>query len=78
MANPAIVVTVDETKTALENIAAAMHEQFPDERHAARLEQLDHHLSTAAMAVEHLFDEQARIDIDAARAERIRRAQEEE
>jgi hypothetical protein len=68
------VPSADEVVAKLDEIKAAMTELFP--RNAARLHQLDHHLSTAAMAVEHLFDEQVRADF--ARAERIRKAENEE
>lgn len=69
-----MAMSVDEATTKLSDVAASMREQFP--RNVARLEQLEHHLTTAAMAVEHLFDEQARADH--ARAERIRKAETEE
>jgi hypothetical protein len=48
---------MDRTKALaqLEAVKTAMHEQHPT--NPARLEQLDSHLATAAMAVEHLFDE---------------------
>lgn len=64
-------MTVDEAKTKLAEIAAAMRDQFP--KNTGRLEQFEHHITTAVMAVEHLFDEQARADH--ARAERIRQAE---
>lgn len=67
-------MSVDDAKAKLDEVAAAMRAQFP--KNQARIEQVLHHLSTAAMAVEHLFDEQARADH--ARAERIRQAENEE
>lgn len=67
-------MSVDDAKAKLDEVAAAMNAQFP--KNHARIEQLHHHLSTAAMAVEHLFDEQARADH--ARAERIRQAENED
>lgn len=67
------MLSVDEATTRLNEVTAAMRDQFP--RNVARLEQLEHHITTAAMAVEHLFAEQARADHD--RAERIRKATEE-
>lgn len=47
----AIVAALDDVKTA-------MHEQFPDA--AARLAQLDSHLATVVMVVEHIHEEAAR------------------
>lgn len=67
-------LSIDEATARLNEVVDAMKNQFP--RNVARLEQLEHHLTTAAMAVEHLFDEQARADF--ARAERIRKAETEE
>lgn len=67
-------LTVEQAVATLDEIKKAMSELFP--KNLARLHQLNHHLSTAAMAVEHLFDEQARADH--ARAERIRKAENEE
>lgn len=64
----------DEALARLDEVKSAMHEQFP--RNTARLDQLDFALATAAMAVGHLHDEHARAAHD--RAERIRRAEQEE
>ena len=68
------MLSADDATARLNEIATAMRDQFP--RNTARLEQLEHHLTTAAMAVGHLFDEQERADF--ARAERIRKAETEE
>jgi hypothetical protein len=43
---------------ALEGVRAAMHDQHPG--NGARLEQLDSHMATVAMLVDHLYDEAAR------------------
>jgi len=48
-------MTRDEALTALAEVQAAMHEQHAD--NPDRLHQLDHHINTAAMVVEHLDDE---------------------
>lgn len=51
-----------EALTHLESIKTAMHQQFgeTDDLHRGRLAQLDHALATAAMAIEHLVDEDVR------------------
>lgn len=67
-------MTAEEALSTLDKIKTDMHKQFP--KNVGRLEQLDHHIATAAMAVEHLFDEQVRTEH--ARAERIRAAENEE
>ena len=67
-------MSVDETLTKLDEVTTAMREQFP--KNVSRIEQLIHHTTTAAMAVQHLFDEQVRADFD--RTERIRKAENEE
>lgn len=51
-------MTREEALAALDEVRAAMHDQHPD--NPDRLHQLDHHLTTAAMVVEHLDDERAR------------------
>jgi hypothetical protein len=66
--------TLDDIKAALHELNLALHERFP--KNIGRLAQLDYHIATAGMAVEHLFDEQARADH--ARAERIRAAEKED
>lgn len=68
------VPSAAEIVAQLVEINVAMADLFP--KNEARLHQLDHHISTAAMVVEHLFDEQVRADH--ARAERIRKAENEE
>ena len=67
-------MTAEEALSKLHEVKASMHKQFP--KNVGRLAQLDHHIDTAVMAVEHLFDEQERADH--ARAERIRAAENEE
>jgi len=52
-------LTADKAKAQLDGIRAAMHEQYPD--NTARLEQLDAHIATVAMVVDHLFDEAERM-----------------
>lgn len=44
----------------LKDLTTEMHDQHPDNR--ARLEQLDAHVATVAMVVDHLFDEAARLE----------------
>lgn len=51
----------DEARQMLDDLAAAMHEQFADEQQAARLAQLDAHLATVRMTVDHLYDEADRL-----------------
>jgi hypothetical protein len=51
-------MTRDEALKALREVQAAMHEQFGD--HPARLDQLDSHMATVVMVVEHLYDEEVR------------------
>jgi hypothetical protein len=58
----------------LEAVRVAMVDLFP--KNEPRLNQLTQHLSTASMVVEHLFDEKVRADF--ARAERIRKVENEE
>lgn len=58
----------------LDAVRTAMIDLFP--KNQSRLHQLVQHLSTASMAIEHLFDEQNRADF--ARAERIRKVENEE
>ena len=65
-------MSLDEAQQAITKVLAAMEEQFTKDATAPRLEQLRHHILTASMAIEHLFDEQERADH--ARAERIRAA----
>lgn len=48
----------DDAKIALDDIRTAMHDQHPDNR--ARLDQLDSHLATVAMVIDHLYEEAAR------------------
>jgi hypothetical protein len=48
----------DDALSALDGVRAAMHDRHPGNR--ARLEQLDCHLATVAMVVDHLYDEAAR------------------
>jgi len=67
-------MSAEEALSKLDEVTAAMHEQFP--KNVGRLAQLDHHIDTARMAVQHLFDEQERADH--ARAERIRAAEKED
>ena len=52
-------MTRDQALAALDKVKAAMHEQYPD--NTARLEQLDAHIATVAMVVDHLFDEAERM-----------------
>lgn len=60
-------MTRDDALAKLDEVRAAMHEQFGDEHgtHEARLAALDSALASAAMHVEHLHDEEAR-EIDLA------------
>lgn len=51
-------MTRAEVLAALDEVRQAMHDQFPD--NAARLGQLDSHIATVAMVVDHLHDEDAR------------------
>jgi hypothetical protein len=51
-------VTHDEALKALAGVKQSMHDQFPDAR--ARLEQLDAHMATVAMVVDHIHDEAER------------------
>lgn len=51
-------MTRAKMQAALESVKAAMHTQFPE--HRERLEQLDDHLATVAMVVDHIHDEAAR------------------
>ena len=51
-------MTGEQAKAALDKVQAAMHEQFPGA--VERLAQLDSHLATVDMTVEHLFDEHER------------------
>lgn len=67
-------MTAEDALSKLDEVKASMHKQFP--KNVGRLGQLDHHIDTAVMAVEHLFDEQERTDH--ARAERIRAAEKED
>lgn len=48
----------EDIQAALDKMRGSMHEQFPE--HAARLEQLDSHIATVAMVVDHIHDEAAR------------------
>jgi hypothetical protein len=66
--------SAEEHVSQLKALSEKMSALFP--KNTGRLEQLNSHLQTAAMVVEHLFDEQARADHD--KAERVRKAQEEE
>lgn len=52
-------MTKEEALAALAEVGAAMHELHAD--NAARLEQLDAHLATVSMVVEHLYDETERM-----------------
>ena len=45
----------EDLQVALERIRNAMHDQFPDA--VARLEQLDSHMATVAMVVDHIHEE---------------------
>lgn len=50
----------EQALKALSDVAAGMHEAFPDA--TDRLAQLAAHIATAAMVIEHIFDESARAD----------------
>lgn len=47
----------EQATAALDALQNAAHKQFTYEGSADRLAQLDAHLATVRMAVEHLFDE---------------------
>jgi hypothetical protein len=49
-----------KAQAATARLRADLHDQFPDEASAPRLEQLDAHLATVDMVIAHLFDEAAR------------------
>lgn len=49
---------LEEILTFFNDVRTAMHDRFPEAR--ARLEQLDSHLATVAMVVEHIHEEAAR------------------
>ena len=51
-------MTKDDYLQSLEDVRVEAHEEFRD--HPDRLAQLDSALATAAMVVEHLFDEEVR------------------
>ena len=48
-------VSLTEAQAALARVSDAMHAQFST--NTARLNQLDSHMATVAMVVDHLFDE---------------------
>lgn len=50
--------TRESIVAVLREVGEQMHTQHPEAR--ARLEQLDSHLSTVVMVVEHIFDEAVR------------------
>jgi hypothetical protein len=49
-------------KALLDEISDEMHNRFPNQ--GARLEQLDAHLATVAMVIDHLRDEEVRHGAD--------------
>lgn len=51
-------MTREEMQAALDGVKAAAHDQFPAA--AARLAQLDSHLQTVGMVIDHLHDEDVR------------------
>jgi len=53
-------MTRDQAQAALSKVQAAMHEQFADPDSQPRLAQLDSHIATVAMVVDHLYDEAER------------------
>lgn len=53
-------MTREQAVQALHDVVAGIREDFPDA--TGRLAQLESHIATAAMVVEHIFDESARAD----------------
>ena len=53
-------LTRENAHALLDDLSKEMHDQHPDNR--ARLEQLDAHVATVAMVVDHLYDEAARLE----------------
>jgi hypothetical protein len=64
-----VTKSAKDHKAALEAVRQELHSQFP--RETDRLQQLDHHVATVAMVIDHLHDEAPRhADLE----ERIRKA----
>jgi hypothetical protein len=51
-------MTFEEAKAQLEIVRDAMHEEFPDA--TDRLAQLDSHMATVEMVIQHLYEEKER------------------
>jgi hypothetical protein len=64
-------LTREQAKAALEKVAGDLAEQFTDRSSEDRLAQARFHLTTAGMAVDHLFEEHERRQTE--KAEKIRR-----
>jgi hypothetical protein len=66
----------DDARAALHGVVEALEAQFTDRRSEDRLTQIRFHTDTAAMAVDHLFEEEERRQAE--KAERIARIQADE
>jgi len=53
-------VTLEQAQATLDKLKTTMHSQFDYPGSSDRLAQLDSHVATVAMVIDHLFDEAQR------------------